>query len=189
MPIYYRGAGPGSYWDLNDARQIGFRAQAPHLIASTDRLMNHIAQTTVTSPFVSLSRSYAIAHGYAIVGPQGIATQTQPGYVYEIEVTDPLPLGLALLDPIKELAAALPGPLNQISYQHDGGASVLLGVVLPKEFSQVLTAPYPQAGGTSTSPVRISQELVTMIRALRDAEILAVGNIPTSCVLARTPVS
>ena len=68
MPIYYREAGLETYWDLNDAKQVGFRAQAPHLIASTDRLMNPIAQTTVTSPFISLSRSYAIAHGYAIVG-------------------------------------------------------------------------------------------------------------------------
>jgi hypothetical protein len=55
---------------------------------------------------------------------------------------------------------------------------VILGVVLPKEFSRVLTTPYPQVEGTSSSSVRISQELVTMIRALWDAEILAVGNIP-----------
>jgi hypothetical protein len=188
MPIYYRGAGPGSYWDTHDATRVGFRAQAPHLAASMDRLMNHIAQTTVISPFISLTRSYAIAHGYAIVGTSGIATQTQPGYVYEIELTYPLPLGLVLLDPIKELAAALPGPLDRVSYQHDGGASALLGVVLPQQFSHLLTTPYLQAGGLSGAPVRVTQELVTMVRALRDAEILAVGTIPVTCVIARTPV-
>ena len=188
MAVFFRGAGPGSYWDLNDGRQIGFRAQAPQLTATMDRLMNHIAHTTVTSPFVSLSRSYAIAHGYAMAGPSGIAVQDQPGYVYEIEIADPMPLGLALLDPIRELAAVLPGPLDRVSYQHDGGASVLLGMVLPKEFQHMLISAYPQPGGTSGAPVRVTQELVTLVRALRDAEILAVGNIPASCVLARTPV-
>ena len=87
------GVGPGSYWDLNDGRQIGFRTQAPQLTATMDRLMNHIAHTTVTSLFVSLSRSYAIAHGYTMAGPRGIAVQDQPGYVYEIEIADPMPLG------------------------------------------------------------------------------------------------
>src|SRR5689334_12489051 len=100
MAIFYRGAEPGSYWDLKYARQIGFLAQLPHLTATMDRLINHIAQTTVTSPFVSLSRSYAIAHGYAMVGPNGIAVQDQPAYVCEIEIANPIPLGLSLLDPI-----------------------------------------------------------------------------------------
>jgi len=188
MPIFYRGAGPGSCWDTNDARQLGFRAQSPQLMATMDRLMNHIAQTTVTSPFVSLSRSYAIAHGYAMAGPGGIAVQDQPGYIDEIEIAEPLPLGLALLDLIRELAAVLPGPLDRMSYQHDGRAKVLLGMVLPKEFQHMLVSTYPQPGGTSGSPVRVTQELVTLVRALRDAEILAVGNIPASCVLARSPV-
>ena len=61
-------------------------------------------------------------------------------------------------------------------------------MVLPKEFQYVLISAYPQSGGTSGAPVRVTQELVTLVRALRDAEILAVGNIPASCVLARTPV-
>lgn len=117
-------------------------------------------------------------------------TQTNPGCVYEIELNDPLPPGLQLLDPIKEVAAASPSPLDLTSYQHDGLPDFLLGVVNPVQMGQFLTAPYPQPppGSGINRPPNLTIELETLVRALRDAEILAVGNIPASCVRNRYDV-
>ena len=57
--------------------------------------------------------------------------------MYEIEVEDSLSLRLALHDPIKGLESTLPDPPDCIPYQHDGDATVLVGVVQQKEFSQI----------------------------------------------------
>ncbi|MDG4603388.1 MAG: hypothetical protein P9C48_09030 [Defluviicoccus sp.] len=43
------------------------------------------------------------------------------------------------------------------------------------------------AQGTPRAP-NLSPELETLVRALRDAEILAVGNVPASCVRSRYEV-
>jgi hypothetical protein len=52
---------------------------------------------------------------------------------------------------------------------------------------QFLTTPIvqpPPRRGTQR-PANLSIELETLVRSLRDAEILAVGNIPASCVRNR----
>ncbi len=54
-----------------------------------------------------------------------------PAYVYEIVIDDPPPLGLAVLDTLREIAAAIPNPLSAISYQHDGLPAFLMGVLDP----------------------------------------------------------
>jgi hypothetical protein len=44
----------------------------------------------------------------------------------------------------------------------------------------------PPASGTSRPPIlKPELELETLVRSLRDAEILAVGNIPAACVRNR----
>jgi hypothetical protein len=46
----------------------------------------------------------------------------------------------------------------------------------------------PGMAGASRSP-NLSIELETMVRALRDAEVLVVGNLPSACVTYRHPIS
>lgn len=188
MPICYRGAGPGTYWDINDATVKGLTARAPHVNPSIDRLMDHIVNATVNSPYISLTRSYGVAEVYAKVGTLGVVTKTNPGYVYEIVLNDPLPGGLDLLDPVTEVASVLPSPLTLLSYQRNGPPNVLLGVVDPQTNKQLLYTPVPQPPGSGVgSPPNITIQLKALVRALRDAEILAVGNIPKSCVQVRYP--
>ena len=52
--------------------------------------------------------------------------------VHEIEIQEPLPPGLHLLDPVKEVAQMLPPPTSSgPPYQHDGLPDFLLGIVDP----------------------------------------------------------
>lgn len=102
--------------------------------------MNHIKNGTTASPFVSLTRSYSVAWCYAFSG-HSVPTAATPAYVYEIEINDPPPVGLAVLDPLAEIAAAVPTPLSAASYQHDGLPSFLVGVLDPVAMNHHLTAP------------------------------------------------
>ncbi len=191
MPIFYRGAGPGTFWALNDARHIGFTSRAPGLPTSSDRLIQHIARGTTNSPYISLSKSFPVARYYALSGLSVIrATPLNPGFVYEIELTDPLPVGLIVLDPIREIANNSPGPLEKNSYHHDGEQTFLLGVIDPDRMKRYLTKntiQAPPAGGTPRPP-NLTGELEAMVRSLRDSEILAIGNIPKSAIVQRHEV-
>jgi hypothetical protein len=60
MPLFYRGAGPGTYWHVNDARLTGFTAQAPGMARGVNPLRLHIARGAVSSPYISLTRSYGM---------------------------------------------------------------------------------------------------------------------------------
>jgi len=173
MPIFYRGAGVGTYWHEKDARLSGFTPKRPGAVHSIERLMEHIVRADVNSPYISLTRSYGVAYWYAAPFGRVPATESNPGYIYEIEISKPLPPGLQLLDPVKEVAMALPGPLDLISYQHDGHPDFLLKIAPP---------------GGGTRPPNPLVPLETLVRALRDAEILAVGNIPATYVRNRYEV-
>ena len=190
MPTFYRGAGVGTYWHMNDARINGFTPQVPGMSPSIDRLKNHIARGTSASPYVSLTRSYGVALSYAIYGSRTLASQNNPGYVYEIDLSDPLPVGLQLLDPVVEIARSVPEPTFSISYQHDGLPNFLLGIVNPRRMGRYLKVPYPQPPGSmgTNRPPNLTIELEAFVRALRDAEILAVGNIPAAGVTNRHSV-
>ena len=190
MPILYRGAGVGTYWHQRDARVTGFTPQHPGMSPSLDRLIGHISYGTVTSPYVSLTRSYGVAWSYAMSLGHSQPAQSNPAYVYEVEIDEPLPLGLQLLDPVQTIAAAMPSPSHRISYQHDGLPSFLLGVIDPMGMEDFLKLPPPQPppGGGTPRPPNLTRELEALVRALRDAEILAVGNIPAACVRHRFPV-
>ena len=55
---------------------------------------------------------------------------------------------------------------------------------------RLLALPYrqpPPAGGAPRPP-NLSLELETLVRALRDAEVLIVGTIPTTCIINRIDV-
>ena len=191
MAIFYRGAGINTYWYLNDPIGQGFIARAPGMTSTTTRQMLHIARSTVNSPFISLTRSYAVAWHYAMVSSERVPTPQDPAYVHEIEIQEPLPPGLHLLDPVKEISQMLPSPTSPgPPYQHDGLPDFLLGIVDPGRMGNFLiqyAMQPPVSEGTPRSP-NLTIELETLVRALRDAEILAHGNIPATCVKNRFEV-
>ena len=151
---------------------------------STHRLMEHIARGTVNSPFISVTRSYGVAWQYAISSSVRPPTLSEPAYVHEIETPEPLPPELQLLDPIKEVAEMLrspesPGPF----YQHDGLPNFLIGVADPVSMGHFLErrVMQPISGGTPRTP-NLTIELETLVRALRDSEILVKRIIPANWV-------
>lgn len=185
MAIFYRGAGINTYWYLNDPIAQGFVARTPKMTPTTTRQMLHIARSTVNSPFISLTRSYGVAWHYAMLSSDRVPTLRDPAYVHEIEIQEPLPPGLHLLDPVKEVAQRLPSPINLgPPYQHDGLPDFLLGVVDPGRMENFLTqyAKQPPSSEGTPRPPNLTIELETLVRALRDAEILAHGIIPATCV-------
>ena len=88
MPIFYRGAGIGTYWYLNNPVENGFTARSPEMTTSLTRLMFHIARSTVNSPFISITRSYGVAWHYAMSSSMRIPTINNPAYVHEIEIQE-----------------------------------------------------------------------------------------------------
>jgi len=127
-----------------------------------------------------------VAWRYAMVSSERVPTPEDPAHIHEIEIQGSLPPGLHLLDPVKEVAQMLPAPTSPgPPYQHDGLPDFLLGVVDPGNMGHFLTqhAMQPSSSeGTPRSP-NLTIELETLVRALRDAEILAHGIIPAICVI------
>ena len=189
MTTFYRGAGVDTHWHLTkDATSTGFIPGDTSTTPNTGSLTQHISRGTTFSPYVSLTRSYGVAWTYAVYAGHSQATRNNPGFVYQVELTDPLPPGLALIDPVLEIAQkVLPLPIARFSYQHDGEPTFLLGVVDPmrmRRFLQTNIRQPPSSGGIQRSP-NLTVELETIVRALRDAEILAAGDIPSASVLYR----
>ena len=188
MPIFYRGAGIGSYWHQHDARRSGFKAHYPGAGRSSQvsRLVQHITRGTTISPFVSLTRSYGIACGYALSGDE-LPTAGQPAYVYQIEIEKEDGHETNLLDPVAVIAKQLQSPFEWKSYHHDGEASFLLGVIDPAKHGDKLSrgTKFPPGDHPTPRSPQLYSELEAMVRALRDAEILAVGEIAKSQVLKR----
>ena len=189
MTLYYRGAGAGTYWNTTDARIGGFVPQSPGLTASASRIIQHVAHGMTQSPYISLSRSYSVALSYALDFGTISPTVSMPGYVYELEID--ANSGVRLVDPVKEIVADAGDPFAPLSYHHDGYPTVLLGVVSPSLMAYYLHLHVAQVGGTASSgrPANISHHLRAMTLALRDAEILVFGNVPSACVQMRHSVS
>lgn len=185
MAIFYRGAGIGTYWYHNDPVRQGFIARAPGMESTTNRLMLHIARSTINSPFISLTRSYGVAWHYAMSSSERAPTLSDPAYVHEIEIQELLPSKLQLLDPVQEVTRTLPAPTSPgPPYQHDGLPDFLIGIVDPGNMGHFLTPSSMQPPGSEGTPrtPNLTIELETLIRSLRDAEILAHGIIPATCV-------
>ena len=185
MAIFYRGAGIGTYWYHNDPIKQGFIARSPGMASTTTRLMLHIARGTINSPFISMTRSYGVAWHYAMSSSKRVPTLSDPAYVHEIEIQEPLPPNLHLLDPVKEVTRTLPAPTSPgPPYQHDGLPDFLIGIADPGNMEHFLTPTSLQPPGSEGTPrpPNLTIELETLVRALRDAEILAHGIIPATCV-------
>ena len=195
MATFYKGASVGTHWHINDSRDVGFKARSPTTNPTIAALITHITKSTTNSPYISLTRSYAVAWNYAVRGSTDIRTLDKPGYIYEIEIDTPLPSGLKLLDPIKEVAMSLPDPIDvdfeeeYPFYQHNGLPNFLLGVVSPADMSHFRIGRQPQPPGPGLPcPPNLTPQLEAFVNALRDAEILFYGAIPSYCVKERFEV-
>jgi len=189
MATFYKGVGPGTFLYAQDFRLTGLAPHAPGSLSRISSLMSHITHGTTMSGYISLTKSYGVARAYAFAG-RIPPSATSPGFVYEIEINDPPPAGLTLVDPICEIGSANVNPGLRHTYHHDGDQSLLLGIADPIGMAHHLgqmTIDPPNSGRTPRHPT-ISIEMEAMVRALRDAEVLVAGNIPTICFVHRHDV-
>lgn len=186
MPSLFRGAGVGTYWHVHDARALGFSAHAAHIPVNPSTIMEHITRATTISPYISLTRSYGVAVEYARNFGRKYPSASQPAYVYQIVLDS----SVTVIDPIKEVSASLPDPLSDPHYAHDGRPSFLLGVIDPLRLNKFLTQDvlFPPGSGGTKRPPTLSQQLETFVRALRDAELLAIDQIPRKFIIKRYDV-
>lgn len=191
MAIFYRGAGIGTYWHTHDARLEGFIAHSPGAPRSLGTQIGHIKNGTTTSPYISLTRSYSVALTYAVYCGQEQPDEDKPAFVYEIELTKPLPTGLDIFDPAYDILAkcGAKDPLADHTYQHDGFPDFIAGVI-DRTMRERLTKhiAHPPPGIATARSASLSESLEAVVRAIRDAELLAVGTIPTNCIICRYEV-
>lgn len=143
MATFYKGAGVGSYWHIHDSRKIGFTSREPDRNPTTEVLIEHIATGTLYSPYISVTRSYAVAWNYAMAGVVDIPTDDNPAFIYEIEIDNSSPTDIKLIDPIKEVAKSFLEPIDVYSqqeysfYQHNGLQSYLLELSIRKKWENI----------------------------------------------------
>jgi hypothetical protein len=182
---FYRGVGIGSYHHGIDLRTTGISPRNPGGHYGPTDVMHHIARGTTTSPCISLTKSYGVAEDYARNASRAPPTATNPAYVYEIDIPDPAPPGILVVDPIFIVASQNQNPLGSLSYHHDGNQDFLLGVVNRAAAPPAAARFPPGMGGGLPRTPNLTLPLETMVYVLRDAEVLVVGNLPQRCVLNR----
>lgn len=173
LPTLYKGAGPGTYWHTHDPR-MGQGFLPPLSQAATlNAIVDHISLGSQKSPCTSFSTSYAVALSYALSGPGGVASPTNPGYVYVIDLGQLLAsMQPTMVDPVIEIARQAAGGL---AHRHNGEQGLLAEIAE----SRPLTSPRKRHGGTTNASV--SQELHALAWAIRDAEVLLHGQLnPTA---------
>jgi len=187
MPRFYKGVGLGTYLHGVDLRISGLAARNPGSLYNMDTVMHHVARGTITSRCISLTRSYGVAEDYALNGRTLSPTAANPAFVYEIDIPDPPPTGMTVVDPVAVVAAGHSNALVPLSYQHDGDMEFLLGVVDPTKLVAHLSTPIRTPRGTTPTPrpANLSLPLETFVRALRDSEILVLDAIPSRHVVFR----
>jgi hypothetical protein len=187
MALFYKGVGVGTYLHVNDPRIHGMPSRASGMAHNIGAAMRHVARGTTVSPYVSLTRSYGVAEMYAREAGLASPTAAVPAYVFEVDIPDPAPAGLILVDPVKVVAAALPPPETSLSYFHDGDKDFILGVVSPHLMATHLHAPIrvPPGSGGAPRSANLTVELEALVCALRDAEILVLGAVPSSLMGGR----
>lgn len=150
-------------------------------------VINHVLfQLVVYSPYVSLTRSFEVAETYAKYNGKRIPTSADPAFVYQFEIDNSS--HVELVDPVKVISDTFGTLFAANFYQHDGAPDVLLGLVDRPNFGHVLTRPIRTPGGAIGRAPNISNDLHTVVRALRDAEVLACDLIPRACILHKLPI-
>ena len=138
LPVLFKGAGPGTFWHINDARLTGFTCAA-NRPPTKNAVVGHIAAYSHPSPFLSFSTSFAVARQYALMGPSGEATHANPGYVYEIDPSA-VAASLTVYDPIEEIVK---GGLIQ---GHNGDQNLIVGVARNSQSVTVQSPPLSKGG-------------------------------------------
>jgi hypothetical protein len=185
MPtLFYKGVGVGTFLHPSDLRTSGIMARTAGTLNNVT-VTQHIARGTVTSPCISLTRSYGVAQDYAINASKSKPTSAVPGYVYEVQIPDPP--GIQIIDPVDFIASGVKNPLVSPSYHHDGDQSFLGLFAYPLASGGSFgVAPRPPGmGGGGTRPPTLCIELEAIVFAIRDAEILSYGNIPAAWITNR----
>jgi hypothetical protein len=190
MTHFYKGVGVGTFFHSMDLRINGIAPANTGAQFDVHMAMQHICRGSNRSPCVSVTRSYGVAESYARNGlnPPSLS---KPGYVYVINIPDPIPFGAPpIVDPVFVVASQHNDPLRSPSYHHNGSQNFLLGVISPGMHPAILSTPPPMPSGTnnSISPPTLTMELQTMVWGLRDAEALIVGNVPRAWVIDRLNV-
>lgn len=177
----------GTYYYDRDARLEGLVARMPMADATDEQMIGHIARGTTNSPFVSLTRSYGVAKGYALACRKA-HTLNKIGFIYVLEI-DKRSM-IELLDPVKQVGRVLGNPYAEPSYHHDGAQGFLLGVADPLRHWDEKTRQidHPPPGEGTPRPANLHKHFETLVRSLRDAEILAVRAIPKKHVVDRVEV-
>lgn len=183
----YKGVGVGTFLHGADLLSNGIQARSLRVRpGSTADVCQHVARGTITSPFISFTRSYGIAQNYAYDFSITPPTPSAPAYVYEIDV--PLGSNVRIIDPVVLIASQQTNPLSSPSYHHDGDQTFLEYVINPAaRVSLTPMSPRPPLMG-SPAPTKLEIELETIAFALRDAEVLIEGNVPKEWVLHRYSV-
>lgn len=190
MARFYKGAGIGTYWHQHDARLTGIQPRFPGAFYDELTIIQHIRLGTLSSPCISLTKSFGVGEAYALEWSGPLATRSDPAFVYELDIPYPPPEPTRVVNPVFELARAANNPSNGLTYHHDSDMNFLLGVVDPGWMQPFLTAPSKQPSGSGfiPRPANLEPCLEAMVRALRDAEVLVIGGISARSVINRHPV-
>ena len=172
----------GTYYHDRNACHEGFVARMPVAEASSDLMIGHVARGTTNSPYISLTRSFGVAKSYAVVNRKPHVSRKQ-GFVYILEFDKRS--GVELLDPVKQMARLLGNPYDDPSYHHDGDQSFLLGVADPARHwaDRTRRIAQPPPGQGTPRPANLHHHFETLVRSLRDSEILAVRAVPKKYVI------
>jgi hypothetical protein len=197
MPRFYKGMGVGTFHQTTDLRTIGINSWMPSSLYNVNTVMQHIARGTTTGPCVSLTRSYSVAEEYAIDASRAFPSSSTPVYVYEISIPAPPPTGVRVVDPVFMVASHHNNALASPSYHHDGDMNFFARSCRPHRNGYIsfgmgtyLRSPIraPKGSATTLRPANLSIELETFVRAMRDAEVLVLGAIPSMHVINRYDV-
>ncbi len=187
MATFYKGVAPGTHLHALDLRVSGLGPRNPAMAPSLAGIISHIRRGTTRSPFMSLTKSFGIAMAYAAASR--LTPGATKGHVYEIRIDDPAPIGFSILDPVAGIVSFTPSPFSA-PWHHNGDENFLLGVVDYARYGHHMLTPAkePPNSGATPHPPQLSPELEAMMRALRDAEVLAIGNLPSSVFIDRHDV-
>lgn len=184
IPLLYKGVAPGTHWyakgDLTHPSSPGFVTGGGGA-ANRNAVITHVAGSSHPSLFLSCSLSFAVARNYAMVGANAIASQASPGWVYVISLDNCRPAGLPtphVYNPVELLSK------GAYVHAHTGDQDHV------RDWTKV-PAPMPrscsQMGGYVHTPAA-SVELRALLFAIRDAELLVAGQIPSAALVRREAV-
>jgi hypothetical protein len=177
----FKGAARGTHWHTNDARLNHGFSCLPAMPGSVGDVIRHIVNFSFPSPFTSFTSSFAVAQDYAMLGPGGVASAANPGYVYEIDITRSAGFNCGWVDPLHHIVRGL----GQPHHLHNGGQGLIHAIA---SGNRSYLSRLPPQLGNSARPHHVTDEMTALIYAIRDAEILA-RLVPVVCIVDRHDVS